>query len=170
MNDTPVPLNLFKCPQCSLEWYRRAPIYGVSPPRSVCPVCGKGGSTSCDQTLPPAAFPHNLLVIGEPQIYHMHDPERPEGSAMWSFTYLHGPAEDYMAEVEKQRGWEPTAPDIGVFDTPSPLMPGQYFCRLYGREVVVTMAWHHGRLGGRAAFPIEGDKYYRHIFQPANWR
>lgn len=168
MDRTPIIIDHLKCLDCSLKWYMRHVVptrVQPDPPALVCPRCGNADSSGVLKL-----NKSDLIVIGEPTFYHLYDPAKPEGAEMWSFTYLHGPAEEYVASVAQERDWEWNAPDIIVSDMPSPLAPGMYFCRLYGRQLVVVMDWHNGRLGGQAAFPIEGDEYYRHLFNSERWR
>jgi hypothetical protein len=114
-----------------------------------------------------------------PKFFHQNDPQAPEVNYVWHWVYLHGAAEQYNMEVAL--GFpvdrdDLTAPDLFVSDQPMPTEPGLYMASLYGRDVVVCLAYRLGDrnwLCGRAAIlTTRGDAVWhlQHALSPEEWR
>lgn len=107
-----------------------------------------------------------------PNFYHCSDPQVANNKGRhWAFVYLHGEAEALnQAVADKNEDWYDWAPDLFESDQDMPSEPGEYSAMLYGKEVVVVLAYRGSNiLCGRAVL-ADDSVALEHARCPSEWR
>lgn len=103
--------------------------------------------------------------------WHQDDLDAPSTNFTWPYVYLHGKAEELSGSMV-QNLTNVGADDIFVSDRPMPTVPGEYTAILYGRTVIVVIAYSTGFskfLKGRAALH-DDPVALAHARRPEDWR